>query len=412
MGLGLHATCSLRQKGKWGLFSTVRKADDLRRAFERAIAGTPLAQLAIASSIKATGFNYTIYPGEEPVFVEIEGDRAIISAKTSNAGPGYHKFLVELVDRVANDLGLPWQTEDGEADETGYWEHRDFGRLRLEMLTFLSNLAKIVSPRLAEGGSGMMLGMPIGFGVKDCPDVVTSSGPVTAQQLAEASQSAHAAEPLARRHFLWWDAGFGSDFYRGLATRAMWCDVSWTPPHDESERRDLKRIVSWIDQAGPDLFPAEAVSALRKLAAATGPRVLPDTSGIGYRRLFMRYALPGSWEIYAPGSLLEGSEKNGETVALWNNDLTVRGSSISFGFSAEATPPPYDPSAEVPIKTRLEPDSSGQGHIYIAEAETLSSEKTGEICFVSVWMRDLSLKPIAEEIGASIKFLRPAQNKR
>lgn len=76
-----------------------------------------------------------LYPGEEPVFVSYKGSapgngpkrrqapQLVLSARTSSAGPGYHAWLVDLIELVSARLNLDWQWADADGDigdETGF----------------------------------------------------------------------------------------------------------------------------------------------------------------------------------------------------------------------------------------------------------------------------------------------------
>jgi hypothetical protein len=50
-----------------------------------------------------------LYPGEEPIqLAQLEGGGLMCTAKTSTIGPGYHRLVVELMDRLGEDFRLRW----------------------------------------------------------------------------------------------------------------------------------------------------------------------------------------------------------------------------------------------------------------------------------------------------------------
>ena len=76
-----------------------------------------------------------VVPFEEDVELCVRDGVVEVSAKTSGAGPGYHEFVVGLLDLLENRAGLVWEPASGEdsGDETGYRQHRDGHALRMEM---------------------------------------------------------------------------------------------------------------------------------------------------------------------------------------------------------------------------------------------------------------------------------------
>ena len=64
---------------------------------------------------------------------------ALVSAKTSSAGPGYHAFFISCLDQIEKRLGLAWNWSEDErvggepTDETCHALSRDFSALQSDM---------------------------------------------------------------------------------------------------------------------------------------------------------------------------------------------------------------------------------------------------------------------------------------
>src|SRR5687767_9591483 len=83
----------------------------------------------LSFSENENGFYVTLHPCEETVSFEYANGNLICSAKTNSVGPGYHAYLVELLEKVGTELQIPWtwNLEEGEdyyLDETDYYSHR------------------------------------------------------------------------------------------------------------------------------------------------------------------------------------------------------------------------------------------------------------------------------------------------
>jgi len=100
-----------------------------------------------------------LHPAEEDVrFFVDDHDYLICSARTSSAGPGYHAFLVELLEMIQGPAKISWIWDDEEKefmDETTYFSKRDFNTLQMEMVVILYTLffseVYLESPPLIRG---------------------------------------------------------------------------------------------------------------------------------------------------------------------------------------------------------------------------------------------------------------------
>src|SRR5215831_14681585 len=383
MGLGLSARAHLRKRSIFDSTASRIGQDELLAAFRECMQGTPLELLASSVPLDdgANGFCFTIHPAEEPVYVELRDEYAVVSAKTSSAGPGYHAFLISCLDQIEKRLGLAWNWSEDErvggetTDETSYALTRDFPALQADMAAFLKSLFSMIAQRArSEGMSKLHISMPLGIEIECAEDeILTQLGPLTfADMQAIAESDGEALERAARAYYPWWCAGFGAAFYRGLALNAMWMSVSWSAPINDEERQAIDRVLGWCDGAdrlgAEPTLPAKEIRDLRRLANSREPCRLPAEEGIGYRRRFIRRALTGVWFLSVPGSLRELLEDDGKTVVFWNDELTVRASSLIATRKAEAQQQIEDDT----VKRRIEfmPDQSGKGYLHRAIVET------------------------------------------
>jgi hypothetical protein len=109
-----------------------------------------------------------LHPAEEEVRLRDSEGEVVFSARTNGCGPGYHAFIVQLMDEVAAATGLQWlpalegdEESEGFEDETGFFESRNFVDLQRQMASWLRAVAKTASE--AEPGDGpCVLCMPLG----------------------------------------------------------------------------------------------------------------------------------------------------------------------------------------------------------------------------------------------------------
>jgi hypothetical protein len=417
MGLGLVARARLRKRSIFDFAAAPIEQEELLAAFRSCLDGTPLQPLSSSEPLDdgAPGFSFTVHPAEEPVEVTLAGDHAIVSAKTSSAGPGYHAFLVSCLDQIEEKFGIKWDwsgdgdEDDAGGDETGYALSRDFAALQAEMAGFLKRLFSMLSEKVTREDVGKWrIAMPIDFDVETGEgEILTQLGPLAFDEIeAIANSDAEALERAAHAYFPWWGEGFGADFYRGLALNAMWMRIGWSAPADDEEWEEIERVLGWCAEAerlgAEPALPAEAVRELRQLLETVEPSRLPAEHGIGYRRRLMRRALTGGWRVQVPGSLWELMEDGDSTVVFWNNELTVRGSSLIARRKAEA---PKDIPYKVKPRVEFAPDKAGEGWVLTTVAETSGDDGTVHVGILTVWMEREELRPVAERIAQSLEYL-------
>lgn len=181
MGLGLYIEApNERQRGAMEVAELCRESieDELLADFASTTSESERAQL-------------TLHPAEESIFFERRDNRILCSAKTSSAGPGYHAYVVELLDRVGREHGLRWKWEfapDAEVsgDECEFFQRRDFALLQADMARHLRALARYLVDEQVEEAS---LSLPVGFFPVQPGRLRTPLGPQDlswAQQIAAA----------------------------------------------------------------------------------------------------------------------------------------------------------------------------------------------------------------------------------
>lgn len=278
---------------------------------------------------------FRLHPAAEPVELIANDATLTLSAKTSSAGPGYHCLVVRFMDVLALRLGLAWEPEDdGEIDETGFFQHRNFDRLQEEMQTFLRTLCRSVGE--SENLSGWMLNMPLDLD-PDRTDVATPMGEWPIAALQEAAEDDNALSRFSRVFFPWWDKELSPAALRNCAVATMWQDIRWHPPQNDHEKRELQAVLDTLKQVrAMDAIlsiPTEEFLELETLLA--GKEIDLPKPGIGYRRRICRQKLTGDWSLRIEGYFYEKNDEG--TLCFWFGDRAAWFSSYSFEPAREAT---------------------------------------------------------------------------
>jgi hypothetical protein len=269
-----------------------------------------------------------LHPAADEVALVAAGEgRLVVSANTSMVGPGYHRYLCDLMQGLGEAFGVDWAGQDlhgGVGDPTGYFHTGDASGIEPRMLAWLQDMAGRVLDYRQHGQSGATLSLRAGHGFQYPGALLTPLGPRDEAWL----RSVREAPLLGTDVFPWWQPGQGAAYRLGRALSRIWTDMVWRPPLLEEERhlfRDVARQLELAWREDPTLpYPwrewlevlgyfgqggtlAEEVSR-RAAAAPSGPL-------LGYRRGSVQVALPEGWEIRIPGSLAEAHLADGSWVA-------------------------------------------------------------------------------------------------
>src|SRR2546423_6299279 len=143
-----------------------------------------------------------LHPAAEDVSIlSATSGRVVVQAATASVGPGYHRWLCELLRAFGDQFQINWA--EGVGDATGYFETADAARLEAEMLRWLK-AAAARALELRKGGHGAVA-LSLRFGRMFACDaaLVTPMGPRDDAWLA-----AVRADPSQGTDvFPWWAPG-------------------------------------------------------------------------------------------------------------------------------------------------------------------------------------------------------------
>ncbi len=232
------------------------------------------------------------------------------------AGAGLHRAAVELVD------SLPIRSLTVK-DETGFYRHRDFQRMKEEhFYPWLRALVDICARESGRGVSGMQLCWDLEqYAPEDIPDtVVTPMGRFRLAELVSMVERG-GVEALAGRFFLWDGRTQDARFYRGRAVNALWEHCCFAPSarswEDEAVNTAILDDLERAARLDPSLpLPRTAYAEVCALAGrepalpegpelaeefAPGYRKGPVTHAIGALRLTLPGVYRYSWEEWEQG---------------------------------------------------------------------------------------------------------------
>jgi hypothetical protein len=274
------------------------------------------------------GLDFWLHPGTEPVELRAEGGVLTCSAKTNPAGPGYHAYLVELLERVAPEAGLSWRWADADGDlgdECGYHASRDFVDLQRQMLAWLQGMCRYVLEDLGDA-SNIGVCMPIGLHPQVEATIHSPMGLWSQPWVAKVAEGEDGLLSCGAEFFPWWSRELDASFWHNVGMVLAWIDIPWHPPADARERETIDHALAAFARARAlepqRLLPDLDLAELQRMRDGdpedpTPPR--PD--GIGFRRGLMAWQLAGRWSIRLPGYWYDTIEDG--IHVLWYRDRTV-----------------------------------------------------------------------------------------
>jgi hypothetical protein len=294
---------------------------DRIRAFLENEAGDALRECHEGMDEQGEYLVASLHPGEEGVEFHLVGEEFLASATTSNAGPGYHEYVLSLLYQLAADLGLEPVSV---ADPTGYSAAGDRAALEASMEAFLREVCQKVAIDMETRPKRVQIGMTMDSIFQYGEGVLTPMGPQTwawAEDVARGERAGH-------EYFSWWDSGQDARYFLNRALCLMWSEVRWKAPGADEEVAVLEEAVRSLEAArelDANLdYPYREWNEMLVLLEREPEEFAEadDEALVGYRRGWVREALAAGWSILLPGNM-DGAWDEGAWSG-GNEELTVQ----------------------------------------------------------------------------------------
>jgi hypothetical protein len=256
-----------------------------------------------------TALAVDLHPAVAPLVLTANDEgRVTASALTGVAGPGYHRFVGRILERLGSELEIDWTEGDGAA---AFVDRPGAERLYLGWLGPQLARARV---RVRRGERGVPMGMPAGTKVTTEGAIATVMGPRD-----EAWLDAAIADPrIALEITPWWADATDAAYLLNRALVLMWLEVRWRTPAMEGEADlfdEVHRLLSRAYRLETELaYPWRAwaeLTALRGIddpmarqAATRAAQEPAPNPPIGYRRDAVTISHEG-WALEIPGSYAE-----------------------------------------------------------------------------------------------------------
>lgn len=250
-----------------------------------------------------------LHPAALPLVIVVDGSgRVTVAGETATAGPGYHRFVGRVLERLGAEVGIDWTDGDGALTFT------DRPTAERAYLAWLGPQLARARVAVRRGERAVHLGTPAGIRYTTSQALVTALGPRDEAWLDDAI-----ADPrVALDATPWWMDATDGRYLLDRALVLMWLEVRWRTPAVEGEADLLDEVHRLLTRAYPMEpglpFPWHAwieLAVLRgindqmtRLAAGRAAREPEPVPPVGYRRDPVRITHEG-WSLEVPGSYAE-----------------------------------------------------------------------------------------------------------
>lgn len=256
-----------------------------------------------------TELTVDLHPAAPPlVILATDGGRVTVTGETGQAGPGYHRLVGRVLERMASEVGIEWSEGDGAMT---FADRPAVERLYLGWLGPELAAARAATRR---GERAIHVGVAPGTRFLTEDAIVTALGPRDGAWLDAAIGDPRVALDITP----WWMDATDGHYLVNRALVLLWRDVRWRAPAVEGEADLLDEVHRLLTRAypmDPGLpFPWHAWLELAvnrgindqmtRLAASRAAREPEPDPLVGYRRNDVRIIHEG-WSLEVPGAWAE-----------------------------------------------------------------------------------------------------------
>ena len=251
------------------------------------------------------------------VITATDAGRVAAEAETVALGPGYHRLIGRVLERMEMDQSISWGRVDPDRpDETDDGATATFADRTATERAYLGWLGRtLVEARAARmaGAAPIQIGTPDGVRFTFDGAIATALGPRDDAWMVRAIADTRVAIDVTP----WWADAIDAQSLLNRALCLMWLDVRWRPPALKPEGLvldEVHRLLSRAYPLDPSLgYPWHAWAEIVGLRNITDPmgrqvvaRAMREAGGpeIGYRRGPVTISHEG-WALTIPGSFAE-----------------------------------------------------------------------------------------------------------
>ncbi|SFI97015.1 hypothetical protein SAMN04515648_2224 [Phyllobacterium sp. CL33Tsu] len=261
----------------------------------------PLAVITAEGDDGKARSSCSILPTDEDVHFYQDGAQVNFSAATVATGPGYHDYLVALLDELVEQEKLVVTQDEEFSDDTQYWTDRNYDVLQTHMSVYFNSVSKVVVERSRASKHGPL---SLSLSAQEALDVfkdriMTVRGPRDVDFFGFKGEAAN--------FFPWWDFGLPARAAFGLAEAMLWRSFPWRGPIDQYEALFIQVLSELIKIAREEpRLETDKKLNVAAFEAASRSKTWPRPPGMGYLRYPRPQPFGDNWWITLPGHFILG----------------------------------------------------------------------------------------------------------
>ncbi|HHX80073.1 MAG TPA: hypothetical protein GX692_03305 [Acholeplasmataceae bacterium] len=271
----------------------------------------------------AEKYHFRVYPNEKTFALEffpkayfylelvdggLQGSAAII-----HWGPGYHKFLCNFIDILSKQFKVSFLVDD----ESGYFEDRDFQKLREK---YLQKLETHIKACFEEKKPFLAWDSPEWH---PFPRPKTFIAPLKRWNYEEVKGVIEKEDfqNFALDFYIWPHAEKDEFFFRNIGLYLLRTEFPWVEPRFPEEESMIIMMLECFQKArelNPEIeLPDAEIDGVKKVLSGE-----EGLKGEGYLSETIIYSLPGDWSIELPGCFVRRQEE--DTTVFWSQQRIIR----------------------------------------------------------------------------------------
>lgn len=194
---------------------------------------------------------YSFHPSADPIYFEFKTDTLFVTISTGSFGPGYHKFIIGVLDRIARRLDIEFKEDAVYKDPSGYFKSRDFEYLKKFFIKSLSEYSQMLINSHDEGYKNFLISTPYDYPIIEKEYFALSSlgywGKNWFTDFIDADEEDRLL--LASEFFIWDNDEMNAKFWFKTCISMIWLYYPFREIIDNKERTIYKKILYSFQEA-------------------------------------------------------------------------------------------------------------------------------------------------------------------
>ena len=194
---------------------------------------------------------YSFHPTADPIYFEYRENTLFVTVSTGTFGAGYHKFIINILDRLSRRLDITFEENEDYKDPSGYFKDRDFNKLKKFFIDSLADYSKMLFEHHDKGFGNFMIAMPYDYPIIEKEYFALSTlgywGKTWFTDLIAANEEDK--KVFAEDFFIWNDEEMNAQFWFKSLISMIWLYFPFREIIDDKEKKLYKEIIYSFEEA-------------------------------------------------------------------------------------------------------------------------------------------------------------------